>query len=694
MSRLLTVNGTQYPFPTAGEPDWSSQLGNWAAAVSSTAVGGGGAFTNVKATPYSAVGDGTTNDTASIMAAIEALGEAGGGIVFFPTGTYRVQPSVSGGNCITIDYDNITLLGEGPGASTLQCYVYGGGTPNGTVSGTNFEVITGAVHRGHGILIKSDAINAEEPRKNVRIEGLRIYGQCPRQTGLYPLADAPPTFPASAVNGNGWDLTHKGIALSENKKLDNITISNCWIEGFRGELVYYGGATCGEVVIKDSKLFDSNGSIVSMTADLTVRNCEIYDGTHGVECSHFQRDMVFDGNTVRDCTKGIVITANITYTSAPWGKVSINNNTVHDCPHEGIYITGWTENVTGRGNKVIDCGSTIEKGMVRVDDQYSGTPHNILFEDNELIADTVDCPIAFYTTLGGTGITARNVKFNRNRLLQSSYGLANGNKIAASYRHNVTSDSDVSFTNNDISGASYIPNHISGNIVTLPFLSGNIGEVDVFTSIRTVGATGDNPIYAQAERIALWAQAAGYYLVPAMKVAGVKDKQRCTITAYDGTKVGYFNHSTTGVKLKNDRARFITAGVGGYVTLVLEFDSTLDLWIERDFFHDSKGEVAANDCWLASESSDNLAPNVHARGCDLVVLAPTGATNYTDPVDFPPGQICRVKCNANTTIVHAAAKFLLTGAANFAPGGTGGEIFLVRASTAAATVYEIARFAY
>ncbi len=691
MSRLLTVNGTQYPFPTAGEPDWSSQLGNWAAAVSSTAVGGGGAFTNVKATPYSAIGDGTTNDTASIMAAIEAIGASGGGIIFFPRGVYRVQPSVSGGSCITIAYDNVTLLGEGPGASVLQCYVYGGGTPNGTVSGTNFEVIAGLVHRGHGIYISSPS----GTRENTTIQGLRIYGQCPRQTSLYPLDSTPPPFPASAVNGDGWDLTHKGIYLQENKDHDNLQVINCRIDGWRGENIHYGGGTCGTVLIDRCWLHDSNGSIVSMTADLTLTNSFIYDGTHGVENSHFQRDMVIERNTISACSKGIVIPANITYTSAPWGKVSIHKNIVKDCPHEGIYITGWTENVQATGNYVIDCGSTIEKGMVRVDDQYSGTPHNILIEDNELIADTVDCPIGIYSTLGGTGITAKNVVFNKNRMRQSSYGLANGFQIAQSFRHAVSSSSDVKFTNNDISGASYLPNTPSGAPTTLPFFAGNTMENDVYTSIRIVGATGDNPIYSQNERIALWAEVAGYYLVPAMRVTGVKDKQRCTIQAYDGLKVGYFNHTTTGVKLKDDRARFITGGVGGSITLVLEFDSTLSLWVERDFYHDSKGEVTANDCWLATESSDNLAPNLHARGCDSVTLAPTGATNYTDPVDFPPGQVCRVICNANTTIVHAANKFILTGAANFAPGGTGGEIFLLRPSTASVKVYEVGvRFPY
>lgn len=44
---------------------------------------------NVKAAPYSAAGDGTTDDTAAIQAAIDAAGE--GGIVYFPVGTYMIS---------------------------------------------------------------------------------------------------------------------------------------------------------------------------------------------------------------------------------------------------------------------------------------------------------------------------------------------------------------------------------------------------------------------------------------------------------------------------------------------------------------------------------------------------------------------------------------------------------------------------
>ena len=59
---------------------------------------------NVKA--YEAVGDGTTTDTTAIQNAIAACASAGGGVVYFPPGTYRCMG-------LTIP-SNVTLLGVWP----------------------------------------------------------------------------------------------------------------------------------------------------------------------------------------------------------------------------------------------------------------------------------------------------------------------------------------------------------------------------------------------------------------------------------------------------------------------------------------------------------------------------------------------------------------------------------------------------
>lgn len=67
---------------------------------------------NVKG--YGATGDGTTDDTAAIQAAVDACGQAGGGVVFFPPGNYKVDSitAVAGLRwAIGVAYDNITFRG-------------------------------------------------------------------------------------------------------------------------------------------------------------------------------------------------------------------------------------------------------------------------------------------------------------------------------------------------------------------------------------------------------------------------------------------------------------------------------------------------------------------------------------------------------------------------------------------------------
>lgn len=60
---------------------------------------------------YGATGDGTTNDTAAIQAAIDAA-EVNGGVVFFPRGSYKVTK-------ITVAAANVELVGEGAQLSQI-----------------------------------------------------------------------------------------------------------------------------------------------------------------------------------------------------------------------------------------------------------------------------------------------------------------------------------------------------------------------------------------------------------------------------------------------------------------------------------------------------------------------------------------------------------------------------------------------
>jgi hypothetical protein len=71
-----------------------------------------GLTTGINVKQYGAAGDGTTDDTAAIQAAINAVGSAGGGIVVIPAGTFVCDG-------LTVSNSNVHIIGSGRGATVL-----------------------------------------------------------------------------------------------------------------------------------------------------------------------------------------------------------------------------------------------------------------------------------------------------------------------------------------------------------------------------------------------------------------------------------------------------------------------------------------------------------------------------------------------------------------------------------------------
>lgn len=90
---------------------------------------------NVK--KYGALGDGSTDDTTAIQAAINAANAAQGGIVFFPAGLY-----VS--TLLTV-YSYVTLVGAGRGASVIKLKA---ATNTDLIKSDGFDALTGEEDAG------------------------------------------------------------------------------------------------------------------------------------------------------------------------------------------------------------------------------------------------------------------------------------------------------------------------------------------------------------------------------------------------------------------------------------------------------------------------------------------------------------------------------------------------------------------
>lgn len=68
--------------------------------------------------PYLADPTGVQDSTQAIQAAIDDVGEAGGGVVFLPAGTYRIKPD-TGNYALRISHSGVVLRGAGAGATFL-----------------------------------------------------------------------------------------------------------------------------------------------------------------------------------------------------------------------------------------------------------------------------------------------------------------------------------------------------------------------------------------------------------------------------------------------------------------------------------------------------------------------------------------------------------------------------------------------
>ena len=92
------------PTPGGDVDTWGDELNEWLAK--------GGEVFNVK-DGYAAVGDGTADDSTEIQNAINAADTAGGGVVYFPEGTYRCSSGLTGKR-------KVKLVGAGPEISIIK----------------------------------------------------------------------------------------------------------------------------------------------------------------------------------------------------------------------------------------------------------------------------------------------------------------------------------------------------------------------------------------------------------------------------------------------------------------------------------------------------------------------------------------------------------------------------------------------
>lgn len=329
-------------------------------------IGGSASTTrHVFVTDFGATGDGTTDDTAAIQAAIDSLGADGGYVCFLP-GTYLVgADGMTGGSLAGLDMfcielkDNITLIGVGP-ASVIKLAAQAGG------AGPSYPIAY-IVWAGTWTPTATTGIGADKTvqRANIAIRELKLDCDLDNQP-----------------SGGTHDIAN--IRIGE---CSNIRVQNCELVGGVAETCYLLG----------------KHDDYDQTAFIFTNNYVHDTGEWGVDSLGVHMDRI----------NGAVVADNIIYDVGLRGigcgrcsDVTIAGNWLGRNYDAGVRIAGG-DNIVVVGNRMKDCNKYgIDVYPESSDDCFDIDIHNNQIECNAINGEAgIICTNASRVNITGNSIT-------------------------------------------------------------------------------------------------------------------------------------------------------------------------------------------------------------------------------------------------------------------------------------------------
>ncbi len=292
----------------AGAPDWKVDVGGTDKTLLEAFGATTGLVYNVQAPEYGAVGDGVANDQAAIQAAIADAAAAGGGIVFFPAGTYLTTS--------VIDLNNtISYIGVGADKSIV--------TVN-SASGNVFRLTA--------------ASSLDSP---FLIQGLTLQSSQANASSQLYLNAACRCVVSRCVFGGSSLSTGSGIEYNANVRLSVIgCLFNCNSPTLP-VLIGSASATSSRVQVSSCTVVgpeEFNGRYFDLrnTAHAYVDGCTFDDTVNGTFGTHYAitatNESLITGNSFRG---GVTFTGAIEYDSP--GISIASGNSFESC--EARYVT-------------------------------------------------------------------------------------------------------------------------------------------------------------------------------------------------------------------------------------------------------------------------------------------------------------------------------------------------------------------
>ena len=195
---------------------------------------------NVKA--FGAVGDGVTDDTQALQAALDAVSPTTGGTVFVPPGTYCLRGD------LFVQRSKTRLLGAGRGASTLTICTYWNTTAAGYVpamvnlAGTAGSPLTDITieHLGFDATGLSSDANTPKCLAGTYADRVQLKGNLFRNSGhecIWPNGQSSDDW---LIEGNTFTNIAQGAGLNGAGSAVTCNVTNCKIMGNTFDTVALG----------------------------------------------------------------------------------------------------------------------------------------------------------------------------------------------------------------------------------------------------------------------------------------------------------------------------------------------------------------------------------------------------------------------------------------------------------------------
>lgn len=543
-----------------------------------------------------------------------------------------------------------------------------------------------------GPLIDLQGVDHTAQPSNILLHGLVLDGVAGREDATYPITTTIPFLMQGGYNdvttGSGWDTSSQTVTCGG--LANEIEMNQCWVKRARGENIYLGGGTPGNIRIFNCVISDGNADGISSTSNMFAWGNRIFHVTQAVESFGSTFTENYSNNWVDDCFHGIIVGNSAAITSS---QTQIVQNNRVKAYHVGIWfiapVAGRSaDNARIINNTVIDCvdvGIDLEGFGADIDNVFVGF--------NQILCDTRACSTGM--TIGSSG-NMTDVTIQGNIMKRTLNAVANGFSFSDGISNSLAGagSTRVRWLDNTIIGKVNTGGAVASTDYSGLWRGNNYEQYDVTSDIETVSTAGTQDIHPHHEHN--YPEAAVINTIGILGTIGnatkFEDRQVVQLHCRAGAKSIIVPQSGTTHKMPAPRITHPS----------VDFRVRLDagIWVLEKYdlvAGSNAGKVpTANDVVPSFTTINAQAPAIEFYGMTKTTLSSAGATNF-DRVSNPWfDQILTVQHGANETFKHNSGagtiKLTMAGAVDYVPGAAGEVLFKVPSS--GTTAIEIGRMLY